>query len=75
MTKVFTEAEVMSAMNAAERLHPPPEPGVLSKPVSDIAGVFGEMVYLRAVTYEVVDARLIELIEGFLNAKPGEVAA
>ena len=74
MSKVFTEAQVISAMSAAERLYPPPEPGVLSKPVSVIAGVFGEMVYMRVTTHEVLDTKICDLIEGFLNAKSDAVA-
>lgn len=56
-------------MSAAERAHPPPAPGVLSKPVSMIAGVFGEMAYQKIQEISVTDDKLCELIEGFLNVK------
>lgn len=67
MAAVFSERDLMTAMARAELAHPPPEVGVLSKPVSVIAGVFANMLYLKISEIEVVDERLCLLINGFLK--------
>ncbi len=66
MTKVFTEQQLICAMQAAESAHPPLERGTLSRQVSKIADVFGALVYQRVGSIEVDDPDVAALIEKYL---------
>lgn len=66
MSKVFTETQLIAAMQAAERANPPPASGVLSRPVSKIAGVFGALVYQRVESIAVEEPEVGALIEQYL---------
>lgn len=63
----YTEQQIVEAMSAAERAHPAPGAGCLSKEVSRIADIFGAMAYQRVTTFEVTDPGLVQLIDQFLT--------
>ena len=67
MGRAFSDTELIEALEAAGKAHPPPGPWFLSKPVSKIAGVFGVLVFERAKSIQVDDPEICALIETFLK--------
>lgn len=66
MAQVFSEKQLIDAMQAAERENPPVASGVLSKPVAKIADIFGALVYQRVQSISVEDPDVAALIEKYL---------
>ncbi|SFF31623.1 hypothetical protein [Paracidovorax wautersii] len=63
----YTEQQILKAMEAAERAHPAPSVGCLSREVSRIADIFGAMAYRHVMAIEVNDPGLVQLIDQFLT--------
>lgn len=66
MAQVFSEKQLIDAMQAAERENPPVASGELSKPVAKIADIFGALVYQRVPSISVEDPEVAALIEKYL---------
>lgn len=69
MSQVFEHQQLLAALTNAEKRFPSPGLHQMSKEVSRIGGLFGEMAYQRKMSLEISDASTCELINGLLNEK------
>lgn len=66
---IYSMDQITAAMKAAEKAHPMPEKHTLSKEVSRIADVYGDMVFRHVQETEVTNAALCALIDEHLAQK------
>lgn len=66
MPNSYSLQQIIMAMQAAEREHPPPARWVLSRQVAVLGGIYGLMSFMKWGEIVLKDPQEIQLVEVFL---------